>query len=82
MVWAQSQVSDWSNDIVAGDCKTTCCALDKANGKAAVHLVGAFFVHNRLISGQVKIDDKLNEITVISEFDGTLCYFDWCGCYP
>lgn len=65
--WVQTLVSDWDDDIIAIDGKTMRRSLDKANGKAAVHLVSAFSVHNRLVLDQVKVDDKSNEITAIPE---------------
>lgn len=61
-------------------------SLDKANGKAAVHLVSAFSAHNRLVLGQVKVDDKSNEITAIPELlkrlalSGCLVTLDAMGC--
>ncbi|EBC1279006.1 ISAs1 family transposase [Salmonella enterica] len=59
-------VSDWSDDIVAIDGKTMRRSLDKANGKAAVHLVNTFSAHNRLVLGQVKVGTKSNKITAIT----------------
>ena len=48
--------------------KTARRSHDRANGEKAIHMVNAWAVNNRLILGQVKTDDKSNEITAISEF--------------
>lgn len=53
--------------VVAIDGKTMRRTFDKANGKAAIHLVSAFASGHRLVLGQVKVDDKSNEITAIPE---------------
>lgn len=84
--WVQTLVSYWSDDIVAIDGKTMRRSLDKANGKAAVHLVSAFSAHNRLVLSQVKVGTKSNEITAIPELlkrltlSGCLVTLDAMGC--
>jgi predicted transposase YbfD/YdcC len=40
---------------------------DKSNNKAAIHMVSAFCVQNGMVLGQVKTDEKSNEITAIPE---------------
>lgn len=72
--------------VVAIDGKTMRRTFDKANGKAAIHLVSAFASGNRLVLGQVKVDDKSNEITAIPELlrrltlTGCLVTLDAMGC--
>jgi hypothetical protein len=39
--------------------------LDKASKKAAIYRVSAWAQQNNLVLGQVKVDDKSNEITAI-----------------
>jgi hypothetical protein len=39
-------------------------SYDKGSDKAAIHMVNAWAVHNRLVLGQVKTNAKSNEITV------------------
>lgn len=74
------------NDFVAIDGKTMRRSFDKANGKAAIHLVSAFSSSNRLVLGQFKVDDKSNEITAIPELlrrltlTGCLVTLDAMGC--
>ncbi|CBJ90996.1 conserved hypothetical protein [Xenorhabdus nematophila ATCC 19061] len=65
--WVSTLAQGIEEDIVAIDGKTLCRSLDKANGKAAVHLVSAFACTNRLVLGQVKVDSKSHEITAIPQ---------------
>jgi predicted transposase YbfD/YdcC len=51
--------------VIALDGKTIRRSFDKALGKSAIHMVSAWSAQNRLILGQVKVDDKSNEITAI-----------------
>src|SRR3546814_17082470 len=52
-------------EVIAIDGKTSRRSHDKAGGKAAIHMVSAFAARQRLVLGQVKIDEKSNEITAI-----------------
>jgi predicted transposase YbfD/YdcC len=54
-------------EIVAIDGKTLRHSLDRAAAKAAIHMVSAWANSNRLVMGQVKVDDKSNEITAIPQ---------------
>jgi len=40
---------------------------DKSKGQAAIHMVSAWASENRMVLGQIKIDDKSNEITAIPQ---------------
>jgi predicted transposase YbfD/YdcC len=61
-------LSDLSGgDIVAIDGKTLRRSFDRAASKAAIHMVSAWANRNRLVLGQVKVDDKSNEITAIPQ---------------
>ena len=53
--------------LIALDGKTVRRSHDRTNGKAAIHLVSAWATHNGVVMGQVKVDDKSNEITAIPE---------------
>jgi len=54
-------LSDLSGgDIVAIDGKTLRHSFDRAAAKAAIHMVSAWAHSNRLVLGQVKVDDKSN----------------------
>lgn len=65
---------DWINDIreiipgvVSIDGKTVRRTKDKENGKRAIHVVSAWANVNSLVLGQLKVDEKTNEITAIPE---------------
>jgi hypothetical protein len=51
--------------VIAIDGKTLRRLHDPANGKEAIHVVTAWAEKNRLVLGQVKVDEKSNEITAI-----------------
>ena len=61
-------------------------AYDRAEDKAAIHMVSAWATQNRLVLGQVKVDDKSNEITAIPELlkvlslHGCIVTIDAMGC--
>ena len=50
---------------IAIDGKTLRRSFDKAAGKLAVHMVSAYVHENHTVFGQLKVDDKSNEITAI-----------------
>ena len=72
--------------VIALDGKTIRRSFDKALGKSAIHMVSAWSSENRLILGQVKVDDKSNEITAIPKLlellviKGCLVTIDAMGC--
>jgi predicted transposase YbfD/YdcC len=51
--------------VIALDGKTLRRSFDKAAGKSPLHLVSAWAVDQRLVLGQVAVDDKSNEITAV-----------------
>lgn len=53
--------------VVAIDGKTMRGTADKKAGKRAVHIVSAWCSSNKLVLGQVKTEEKSNEITAIPE---------------
>jgi len=79
-----SQVS--VGEVVAIDGKTLRRSHDKGAGKAAIHMVSAWASQNRLVLGQVKVEDKSNEITAIPELlrvlalQGCIVTIDAMGC--
>lgn len=84
--WMQAikQVSE--GEIIALDGKQLRRSHDKEDGKAAIHMVSAWATSNRLVLGQVKVDDKSNEITAIPELlrgleiEGCIITVDAMGC--
>ena len=73
-------------EIIALDGKQLRRSHDKSNGKAAIHMVSAWATTNRLVLGQVKVDEKSNEIKAIPELlrrldlQGCLVTIDAMGC--
>lgn len=59
--------------LVAIDGKTLRHSYDTKNEKAAIHMVSAWSTSQRLVLGQVKVDEKSNEITAIPELLNLLC---------
>ena len=51
--------------VVAIDGKTHRLSYQRGRGKGPLHLVSAWAANNRLTLGQVKVDDKSNEITAV-----------------
>jgi predicted transposase YbfD/YdcC len=54
-------------EIVAIDGKRLRHSYDERLGKAAIHMVSAWASQNRLVLGQLKTEEKSNEITAIPE---------------
>ena len=68
-----ADISDLTGgEIIALDGKQLRRSHDKSKGKAAIHMVSAWATSNRLVLGQVKVDEKSNEIKAIPELLGRL----------
>jgi len=84
--WVQAVFEITEGQVVAIDGKTVRRSHDHSNGKAAIHLVSAWATANHLLLGQVKVDDKSNEITAIPqllqllELSGCIVTIDAMGC--
>ena len=84
--WVADLAQLTEGEIIAIDGKCLRRSLDKASKKAAIHMVSAWAHHNSLVLGQVKVDDKSNEITAIpkllSRLDiaGAIVTIDAMGC--
>lgn len=63
--WTQRLSEVTSGDIVALDGKTLRRSFQEATGVGAVHVLNAFSSANGLCLGQVKVDEKSNEITAV-----------------
>jgi hypothetical protein len=63
--------------VIAIDGKTLCGSRDTPCGKGAIQMVSAWARTNKMVLGQVKVDDKSNEITAIPVL---LKLFDLTGC--
>lgn len=83
--WVRA-VHETVDGVVAIDGKTVRRSHDQAKGKQAIHIVSAWATQNGIALGQVKVDDKSNEITAIPELlkrlqlKGCLVTIDAMGC--
>jgi len=72
--------------VIAIDGKTLRRSHDRGLGKKAIHMVSAWAAENSLVLGQVKTDEKSNEITAIPELlelldiHGCIVTIDAMGC--
>jgi predicted transposase YbfD/YdcC len=72
--------------VIAIDGKTVRRSGKKKDSKAPIHMVSAFAARQRLVLGQVKVDDKSNEIVAIPKLldllaiDGAIVTIDAMGC--
>ena len=84
--WVRSISQLTEGEIVSIDGKTLRHSYDKTSGKAAIHMVSAWASQNRLVLGQVKVDEKSNEITAIPKLlkvlylQGCIVTLDAMGC--
>ena len=65
MEWSRSVADLLPGEVVAIDGKTVRRSHDNRAGKQAIHLVSAWASANTLTLGQVKTEEKSNEITAI-----------------
>jgi len=65
--WVQAVATASEGEVVAIDGKTARRSHDKGTGIRALHLVNAWATRNRLVLGQIKVDEKSNEITAVPE---------------
>ncbi len=77
MDWVNSVSQLTQGQVIALDGKTLRRSHDRPSGKAVIHMVSARASENSLVSGQVKVDEKTNEITAIPEL---LNLLDVSGC--
>jgi predicted transposase YbfD/YdcC len=84
--WIQALSKATDLKHIAIDGKTLRDTLDRAHGKAALHLVSAWAAQNHLALGQVATDAKSNEITAIPrllqllDLSGAIVTIDAMGC--
>ena len=86
MAWTQAIAELLPGEVVAIDGKTARRSYDRAGGKGARHLVSAWAAQNTLTLGQVRTEEKSNEITAIPqllrqlELQGCIVTIDAMGC--
>ena len=86
LAWTRALSELSGGDIVSLDGKTLRHSFDRASSQAAIHMVSPWSSANRLVLGQVKVDDKSNEITAIPkllkllDLAGSTVTIDAMGC--
>ncbi|MDZ4877251.1 MAG: ISAs1 family transposase ISAsp2 [Chroococcidiopsis cubana SAG 39.79] len=86
LIWVRSLSKMIAGEVVAIDGKTLRHSYDEGSDKRAIHMVSAWATEQRLVLGQVKVDEKSNEITAIPELlkvlslQGCIVTIDAIGC--
>lgn len=86
MSWISAVSEVIGGQVVAIDGKVLRRSHDRGIGQAAIDMVSAWACANRLVLGQVKVDDKSNEISAIPqllqglEVSGCIVTIDAIGC--
>jgi predicted transposase YbfD/YdcC len=86
LAWVQAAACISDAQIIALDGKTLRRSHDRSKGKAAIHMVSAWASTNRLVLGQLKVDEKSNEITALPALlqllvlKGCIVTIDAMGC--
>jgi predicted transposase YbfD/YdcC len=84
--WVRAVSEILSGQVIAMDGKVVRRSQDQGIGKAAIDMVSAWATANHLVLGQVKVDEKSNEITAIPqllqalEVAGCIVTLDAMGC--
>ena len=83
--WTRAAFRLTKGEVVSIDGKTICGSRDKGK-KSIVHMVSAWAGVNNIVLGQLKVEDKSNEITAIPELlkllvlKGCIVTIDAMGC--
>jgi predicted transposase YbfD/YdcC len=86
MQWVQAIYEVTGGQVVPIDGKQLRRSHDKTLGKKAIHMVSAWAAENHVVLGQIKVNDKSNEITAIPqlldllEISGCIVTIDAMGC--
>ena len=75
--WVKAIAQLNEGEVIAIDGKTLRHSYDQGGSKGAIHMVSAWASQNRLVLGQVKVDETSNEITAIPQL---LKVLDLNGC--
>jgi len=75
--WVRAVMEVTGGQVIAVDGKTLRRSHDHRLGKDAIHMVSAWASANRVVLGQIKVDEKSNEITAIPAL---LQVLDLAGC--
>jgi len=77
MRWISSVAKLTKGQVIAIDGKTLRRSHDKSNDKKAIHMISAWASSNQVVLGQLKTEEKSNEITAIPTL---LKLLDISGC--
>lgn len=86
VAWMEQVVTLTDGEVVAIDGKTLRRSFDRVSSKAAIHMISAFATANGVSLGQLKVEDKTNEINAIPKLldllslKGCLVTIDAMGC--
>jgi predicted transposase YbfD/YdcC len=86
IAWVSSLADLFPGEVVAIDGKTLRHSYDAQDARAAIHMVSAWASRNALVLGQLKTEEKSNEITAIPQLlevlalAGCLVTIDAMGC--
>ena len=84
--WIQAIAQLTEGEVIAIDGKTLRHSYNKEKNKGAIQMVSAWATQNHLVLGQVKVDEKSNEITAIPklleilDLRGCIVTIDAMGC--
>lgn len=84
--WIKSLSIDVKNEVISIDGKSLRGSHDKKKDKQMLHMVSAWASENKVMLGQVKTEDKSNEITAIPELldminvENSIVTIDAMGC--
>lgn len=73
-------------EVIAIDGQTVRGSFDKQSKKSTIHMVSAFAANNGVVHGQIKTEEKSNEITAIPQLldlldvEGSIVTIDAMGC--
>ena len=86
LAWIESLSIDLQNEIISIDGKSLCGSHNKKKGIKMLHMVSAWASRNRMLLGQIKTEEKSNEITAIPDLldmidvKGSTVTIDAMGC--
>lgn len=84
--WVESITETMGAQVIPIDGKTVRQSFDRERSQKAIHVVSAWASTHRLVLGQLKVDDKTNEITAIPKLlellsiAGCIITIDAMGC--
>src|ERR1700736_1493238 len=65
--WVKQVFNRTGGEIIPIDGKTLRRSYDKKSGRSAIHMISAWSERNKIVLGQIKTNEKSNEITAIPQ---------------